>query len=201
MSWLLIRVVLFVGLTASAVAAFITLRHAGAAVAFVLILTYLSILIVFIAIVLTYPRLPRQPMADDFANELETRGLLVPASYHVDRAFRVDEFSQEGPHYFLEIEGEGVLHLAGRYLYGYEPIAGSPRRFPCTHFTVRRHAETGCVVDLICDGLVIEPEVEAPPYSALDFEHHNVPADGAILDTLTFDELRQQRTTPIRRPC
>jgi hypothetical protein len=191
---LLLRLVFLLALVGLAVAAFITLRHFGVAVAFIVIFTYLSVLIIVMAIILNHPRLPRQPQFNDFADELDAQGLLVPTSFRADRAFRVDEFSQEGPHYFLELDAGGVLHLSGRYLYDYEPLNGLPRRFPCTQFTVRRHAEVGYVVDLICCGLVIEPEVEAPPYSAQDFDLYRVPADGVILDNLTFDQLRQQRT-------
>jgi hypothetical protein len=192
---LLIRLILLLGFAASAVAAFITFRHAGMAVAMVLIFTYLSVLIVVIAILLNYPRLPRQPMVSHLADALEAQGLLVCSSFRADRAFRVDEFNEEGPHYFLELEGGGILHLCGQYLYAYEPFDGSRRHFPCTEFTVRRHAEVGYVVDLICGGIIIEPEVEAPPYCAQDFKQRRVPADGAILSNLDFDELRQERTT------
>ncbi len=152
------------------------------AVAMVVIFTYLSVLIVVMAIILNYPRLPRQAMVNNFADELEARGLLVCSSFRADRAFRVDEFNEEGPHYFLELEdGGGILHLCGQYLYAYEPFDGSRRHFPCTEFTVRRHAELGYVVDLICGGLIIEPEVEAPPYGEQDFKQRRVPEDGAIL--------------------
>jgi len=75
----------------------------------------------------------------------------------------------------------------------FRPIDGAQRHFPCTQFTVRRHAELGYVVDILCGGLVIEPEVEAPPYTARDFANRVVPADGAILQNLNFDQLRQQR--------
>lgn len=194
MQSLLVQLIVLFGVAASALVALVNFRHAGVAVAFVIIVTHLSIFIVVIAISLNYPRLSRHAMVDDFAEELEARGLLVAADFRADRAFRVDEFSLEGPHYLLELEGGGILHLSGRYLYDYEPIGGAPRRFPCTQFKVRRHAELGYVVDLICGGIIIEPEVEAPPYSAQDFEYHNVPADGEILESLTFEQLRQQRS-------
>jgi hypothetical protein len=197
---LLLRLFFLLALVVLALAAFIALRHFGVAVAFVVIFTYLSVLIIVMAIILNHPRLPRQDLVNDFADELEAQGLLVLTSFRADRAFRVDEFSQEGPHYFLELDAGGVLHLSGRYLYDYEPVKGLPRRFPCTQFTLRRHAEVGYVVDLICGGIVIEPEVEAPPYSAQDFDLYRVPADGVILDDLTFDQLRLQRTTPTSFP-
>ncbi len=192
---LLLRLIIASGFAASAVVAFVAFRHAGVAVNFLVLFTYLSVLIVVIAVMLNYPRLSRQVMVNDFADKLEFQNLLQSTRFVADRAFRVDEFADEGPHYFLELENEGgILHLSGTYLYHYEPIDGSPRNFPCTHFTVRRHAQLGYVVDLICGGLIIEPEVEAPPYSASDFEEHRVPKDGAILRDIDFDSLRLQRT-------
>jgi hypothetical protein len=183
------------GFTASAVAAFLSFRHAGFAVNILVLFTYLSVLIVVIAVMLNYPRQPRQAIVTGFAEELKVRGLLQSTSFRADRAFRVDGFGAQGPHYFLELEdGDGVLHLSGTYLYDYEPIDGSLRHFPCTQFTVRRHAELGYVVDLICRGLVIEPEVDAPPYSQMDFKARLVPEDGAILRDIDFDELRHERT-------
>jgi hypothetical protein len=196
MKSLLVRLILYLAFGASAVAALITFRHAGLGVLSVVILTYLSVLVLVLAIMLNYPRLPRQAMVNDFADALEAQNLLTSTSFTADRAFRVDECKDKGPHYFLELEDGGVLHLSGTYLYEYEPIEGSLRHFPCTQFTVRRHAEVGYVVDLICGGIVIEPEVEAPPFSAQEFEAGRVPEDGVILRNLTFDQLRHQRTNP-----
>jgi hypothetical protein len=172
----------------------VTFRHAGVGVLAVVVLTYLSVLILVMAVMLTSPRMPRRTMVNDFADELEARNLLVSTSFRADRAFRADEFKEEGPHYFLELEEGSILHLSGNYLYNYEPIDGSPRHFPCTQFAVRRHIEFGYVVDLICGGVVIEPEVEAPPFSARDFAQRLVPDDGAILRGIHFDQLRDERT-------
>jgi len=197
---LLVRLIIYLGFGAGAVAAFVSFRHAGFGVLAIVILTYLSVLILAMAVMLSYPRTPHQALVNDFADELEAQQLLESTSFRVDRAFRVAESGEEGPHYFLELDAGGILHLSGRYLYDYEPVNGLPRRFPCTQFTVRRHAEVGYVVDLICGGIVIEPEVEAPPYSAQDFDLYRVPADGVILDDLTFDQLRLQRTTTASFP-
>jgi hypothetical protein len=197
---LLLRLIIALGFAAGAVAAFVAFRHAGFAVNLLVLFTYLSVLIVAIAFMLNYPSLPRQVKVSDLAVKLESKNLLQSTSFTADRAFRVDEFADEGPHYFLELEnGSGILHLSGTYLYHYEPIDGSPRHFPCTHFTVRRHAELGHVVDLVCGGLVIEPEVEAPPYSKMDFKRRLVPKEGDILRDVDFDALMRERTEFRRR--
>jgi hypothetical protein len=190
---LLLRSIIHVGFAAGAVALFLTFRHASIGVLSMVILAYLSVLILVMAVLLNYPRLPRQALVNDFVDELEARNLLVSTSFRADRAFRVGEFGEAGPHYFLELEDGSILHLSGNYLYDYEPIDGAPRHFPCTEFTVRRHTELGYVVDLICGGLVIEPEVEAPPYTARDVAENGVPADGEILHGISFNQLRDER--------
>jgi hypothetical protein len=197
MKSLLARLILSLAFGATAVAAMITFRHAGIGVLAIVVLTYLCVLVLVLAILLNYPRLPHQAMVNDFADELEARNLLQCTSFRADRAFRVGEFGDRGPHYFLELEdGGGILHLCGTYLYDYEPSPDSLRHFPCTQFTVRRHAEAGYVVDVTCGGIVIEPEVEAPPYSAQEFEANHVPEDGAILHDISFEVLRLERTHP-----
>jgi hypothetical protein len=196
MKSLLVRLILFVAFGATAVAAIVTFRHAGIGVLALVVLIYLSVLVLVLAILLNYPRLPHQAMVNDFADELEALNLLSCTTFKVDRAFRVGAFEDRGPHYFLELETGGILHLCGTYLYDYEPSDESLRHFPCTQFTVRRHAEEGYVLDLTCGGIIIEPEVEAPPYSAHEFEANIVPRDGDILRDISFDHLRFERTHP-----
>jgi hypothetical protein len=178
---------------AGAIAAIRAYHHAGVAVIAIVIFTYLSVLMATIAVLMDYPRLPSQPRMNEVAEDLQRRNLLRSTEFSVDRAFRVDECNGEGPHYFLELENGGILHLSGNYLFDYEPGDGFQRHFPCTRFTVRRHADLGHVVDIICSGLIIEPEIEAPPYSPWEFSHGLVPRDGQVLRNLTFDQLRQQR--------
>jgi hypothetical protein len=189
----LVRLTIGLAFAAAAVTLFRAFHHAGFGVFAIVVFVYLSVLMVTIAVMIDFPRLPRQPKMSEIADDLARRRLLLSTSFCADRAFRVDECDGEGPHYFLELEDGGVLHLSGNYLYDYEPGDGSSRHFPCTRFTVRRHADLGYAVDILCSGLIIEPEVEAPPYTAWDFAHGLVPRDGQMLHNLTFDQLRQQR--------
>src|SRR5262249_8078638 len=62
----------------------------------------------------------------DYIQELERKDLLVPTSYRARRAFQVEEFEDEGSHYFIELEDGRVLSLSGHYLYKYEPIDDDP---------------------------------------------------------------------------
>jgi len=192
----LVRLTIGLAFAAAAVTLFRAFHHAGFGVFAIVVFVYLSVLMVTIAVMIDFPRLPRQPKMSEIADDLARRRLLLSTSFCADRAFRVDECDGEGPHYFLELEDGGILHLSGKYLYEYEPLDGSPRHFPCTEFALRSHAETGYVVDLICGGLIIEPEVEAPAYSAADFAQHRIPQDRTILHNVSFDELLLERATP-----
>jgi hypothetical protein len=180
---------------ASAAIALLKVFHdAGLGMIATVIFAYLSVLMIAIAILLDYPPLPRRPRASEIAEALEKRNLLACTHYCVERAFRVAELKGEGPHYFLELENGGILHLSGAYLYNYEPGNGSVRHFPCTQFIVRRHVQLGQVVDMLCDGVVIEPEAEAPPFTPYDFARGFVPDDGEILRHASFDHLLEQHT-------
>ena len=134
----------------------------------------------------------------DYIQELERKDLLVPTSYRARRAFQVEEFEDEGSHYFIELEDGKVLYLCGQYLYEYEPIDDDPelkqgRRFPCAEFTIRKHREKGFVVDILCGGPVIGPDMLAPPFSEADFQNDRVPEDGAVISDLSYDQIKFER--------
>lgn len=100
------------------------------------------------------------------------------------------EFEDEGLHYFLELADGRVLFMSGQYLYDFEPISddpemNQPRSFPCSEFTVRRHTKEGYVVDMVCGGTVLEPEVSAPPFEKSDWRGNRVPEDGQVISGVT----------------
>ena len=106
---------------------------------------------------------------EEHIRELEGLGLVESSAFHATRAFAVGEYEDEGLHYFIELADGAVLFLSGQYLYDFAPITddaelNQARSFPCSEFTVRRHRKEGYVVDIICGGTVLEPEVEAPPF-------------------------------------
>lgn len=134
----------------------------------------------------------------DTIQTLEERGLLESTDYRATRAFQVEEWEDEGVHYFIELEDDSVLYLNGQYLYEYEPIEDDPelnqsRSFPCTEFTVQRHKVEGYVLDLLCRGEVIEPEITAPSFSREDYRWGIVPEDGEILRERGYDEIKRER--------
>ncbi|MDA8421794.1 MAG: hypothetical protein M0Z89_00475 [Nitrospiraceae bacterium] len=125
----------------------------------------------------------------------EQEGLLLSTTYQATRAFQVEEFKEEGPHYFIELHDGSVLHMNGLYLAAFEPrrffeVFDRPRKFPCTEFVVRRDREDGCVVDIQCSGPVLEPEITTPPFDESDFRDAFLPQDGDIITTRTYDELK-----------
>jgi hypothetical protein len=130
--------------------------------------------------------------------ELEDQGVLVSETFTAKRSFQVEEFEDEGSHYYLELEDGRVLFLGGQYLYKFEPLKQAngivqPRRFPNTQFVVRRHSAEQYVVDIRCDGLVIEPEALTPSFSTVDFGQDRVPEDGQVIADRTFDQLKAER--------
>ena len=129
----------------------------------------------------------------------EQTGKLESRPFRATRCFQVEEFEDEGSHYFLELEDGSVLYLTGQYLYDYEPVEESddepaaPRRFPCTSFTVRTNLHDGYTVDILCDGTALEPEVVAPPFTRADYRGGRVPDDRAIVTDRSYDELKVER--------
>lgn len=131
---------------------------------------------------------------------LQNEGLLIATEFQARRAVLVQEFEDEGLHYFLELADGRVLFLTGQYLYDYEPLDDAddgpqPRRFPCTEFTIERHRTEGFVVEMACRGVAFEPEFIAAPFSRQvnPFSEHfldDIPEDGAILANLSFDAIK-----------
>ena len=138
--------------------------------------------------------------AEEQLAELARRDLIVETSFTATRAFGVEDYEDEGSHYFLELaDGSGILALCGQYLYNYEPIAddpelNQPRSFPCTSFTVRRHRTEHYVIDLVCGGDVLEPEVMASGHVIKEWVQDGfAPEDGTILTGVSFDRLKRSR--------
>ncbi len=138
--------------------------------------------------------------SEEHLRALEQQGLLESTEFRAVRAFGVEEFDDEGLHYFLELIDGRVLVLSGQYLYDGEPIADDPemnrpRAFPCTAFTLRRHKTEGSVVDIRCGGPVLEPEVMAPAFRMKkDWREVGIPEDGDVIVDTTYDDLKRQWT-------
>lgn len=124
--------------------------------------------------------------------ELQAAGLLTATSFQATRTFQVEEFEDEGSHYFIELSDRSVLFLSGQYLYDYEPDVTGERVFPSSAFTIRRHKVEGFAADIQIAGAPLEPELIAPPFTETDYCDSVFPGDGAIIRDRTYDELKNQ---------
>ena len=134
--------------------------------------------------------------------DLEAKGLVRHDAFVARRAFQVEEFEDEGSHYFIELEDGSVLFLSGQYLYEHEADFAGRRHFPCSQFEVRRHRHEGYALDIVCDGKVIEPEVLAPPFREDDDREQRIRKDGQIIRDKTYEHIRDDRlatSTYVRR--
>lgn len=124
-------------------------------------------------------------------------GQATCTSYEITDALRVEEFEDEGSHYYLKLADGGVLFLSGQWLYEYEQGADddgqpTPARFPCRRFTVERAAQSGLFLDLIPHGPAFPPSDTLPPFNDADHAAGTVPDDGDLLE-LDFERLRARR--------
>ena len=136
--------------------------------------------------------------------ELQRLGLLESTTFRATRAFGVEEYEDEGLHYFIELVDRRVLFLSGQYLYDFEPMTdegeNTPRSFPCSEFTVRRHLKERFVVNIECGGDVLEPDVMLPPFTDEDWRRHRVPEDGCVIADTTYEALKEDRLRRARGP-
>jgi len=135
--------------------------------------------------------------------ELEQKGLLLNEPFKARRAFQVEEFEDEGSHYFVELDNGSILFLSGQYLYEFEEITEDPelnqnRRFPCSKFTLQKHKETGNVLNIVCGGKVIPIECVAPPFDKSAFKRGLVPEDGEVLRNQLYEDLKWELLKPER---
>jgi len=133
---------------------------------------------------------------------LRSRGLLVSETFHARRAFEVEPKGDEGSQYFIELADGRVLFMAGQHLDDYGPITddpelNQPRSFPCTKFTVHSDARHGGCVQIDCSGDVIEPSPITPPFTKAEYRLKQVPSDGEILDSESYDTILARRLAPV----
>jgi len=136
--------------------------------------------------------------SEERITEMESQCLLKSEAFQATRGFQVEEFEDEGSHYFIELADGAVLYLNGQYLYGYEqimddPELNQPRKFPCSQFTVRRHKTAGYVIDITCTGDVLQPECVAPSFDKSDMKRGLIPEDGQIIRDRPYEQLKRER--------
>jgi len=151
---------------------------------------------ILLILTIRFIRSLKEESHDSQVLKLEKKGDLISTDFKARRAFLVDEFEDEGIHYFIELENNSILFLSGQYLYDYEPTyfgEKESRKFPCTEFIVRRHRLEHFVIDIICKGEAFEPEFFASPFGDIDYEEDQIPQDGEIIKNRSYDELKQER--------
>ena len=131
---------------------------------------------------------------EEVFRRLEAEGLLVSSDFQARRAFGFEDLDAEALHYFLELADGRVLSLCGQYLYDFEPISedpdwNQPRLFPCTDFSIRRHRTEGFLVELICRGAIIEPDLFDLPYRKQKKWTGRVLRDGQLISDTTYGTL------------
>lgn len=139
---------------------------------------------------------PRFASMESSRPDYEKLGLLVSEEFSVRRAFEVEEYEDEGLHFYLELDDGRVLFLCGQYLYDYQEISDDPElnqkaTFPCARFEVRRHKTEHWVHSIVCHGAYMKPEAKLPHYSRAYQKAFGVPSDGEIF-AVPYDELRAQ---------
>ncbi len=129
---------------------------------------------------------------------LRRKGQIVSDEFRARRAFEVEEYNDEGTHYYIELEDGSVLYLSGQYLYDYDAIEESPpdddlnqpRLFPATEFVIHRHKRQGYVVEIEPKGPAFEPEYTAACFASQDGPGIKIPLDGEVITDRTYDELK-----------
>ena len=143
---------------------------------------------------------PTRKSCDEIIHDLRNKNLLLQSTFKAKRAFQVEEFDDEGSHYFIELEDGNVLYLNGQYLYDYEPIEDDPefnqeRSFPCTEFTILRHKTEDYVLKIETGGKVLEPEVLTSSFTISDYKKGIAPEDGQLIKDRSYDQIKNERTT------
>jgi len=106
-------------------------------------------------------------------------GLPESESFDALRAFGVEGEGDEGPSYFVELTDRRVLFISGHQ--------------PCTSFVLRRLRGSGHIVELVCSGAVLDPEVMTLPFTRGERQQKRVPTNGAIITARSYEAIRSER--------
>jgi hypothetical protein len=143
------------------------------------------------------PKVPPGPTLE----QLKAEGLMVSEDYKAKRAFEVEEFEDEGRSFFIELADGAVLFLSGQYLYdcGQDKTDSDHlHSFPNTDFTILRHRTKFYVLDIICRGSLLKPELIAPPFGPDYYDSDTAPGDGDVIRDRTYDDFKSKYGSPKR---
>lgn len=123
---------------------------------------------------------------------LKEQGLLVPQTFEAARYCEIEEFEDEGPTLLIELRDARVLCLSGQYLDEYatgSPVFQIERRFPCSRFTLLRHAKEEYVAEIVSEGELLSCDGVGPPFTMEDHERGTAFYDGQIITDILYEEL------------
>jgi hypothetical protein len=123
------------------------------------------------------------------------RDELVPDIYHARRALELRDLDTNDGWYLIELDSGKVLCLWDNLPsgpLGFDPGSPGVRKFPCTEFTVLRHAVEGFTAAVICAGEVIKPVTVPLPDHYDDWLYTSLPKDGDIIPGKSFDEVKAE---------
>jgi len=110
---------------------------------------------------------------------------LIPEPDTVTHTYRARRaFELEGRHYFIELEDRSVMFLSGGYLWN--------AHMPNSEFVLSWKRLTGFRAGIECIGKPLEPELVVPALT--EEEMRSLPADGAILEGRTYDDVKEELT-------
>jgi hypothetical protein len=123
------------------------------------------------------------------------RDELISDIYHARRSLELRDLGTNDGWYLIELDTGKVLCLWDNLPsgpLGFDPANPEVRRFPCTEFTVSRHAVEGFTVEVVCAGQVIKPVSVSLPNHYDDWLYTYLPKDGDFIPDRTFDEVKAE---------
>lgn len=118
-------------------------------------------------------------------SELLSEGIAESQEFSALRAFEVEEFEDEGRHFFVELEDKRVLYLCGQYLYD------TNEQFPSSDFSVIRNKTEGWVYEVLSKGQPLNVDCVCKHYSKKFIDRYGIPEDGTILG-MPYDTLKKE---------
>ena len=120
-------------------------------------------------------------------HERELReGTAEVTRYRVVDAIQVEEYEDEGSHYFLLLEDGRVLYESGQHLYELEAL----RRFPSTIVEIHSTSHVGRLLDVKGVGDYLPPSALLPPFA----DSVDLPASSIV--EVDFEAIRRGEAFP-----
>lgn len=146
---------------------------------------------IFGIIMLTKDRTGKKKVNKEYENDLKDGNVMV-LSCQSNAVIEVEEFEDEGPGFFFEIDDGKIMFLQGQYLYDHV----DSKRFPNKKFDVVKLPHSGVILDVVCKGDSLAPLRVLEPTAISSEQHIPFVYDGDIfsgkLETIEQD-IRQSK--------